>query len=639
MQIKETKLITETRKGTRLLNPVTMEIEPTRITFAKSPFALKDEIKAMEGSKWHGFDDPPRKVWSIKNSQRNRFQLEWLEGGNPYEWFEQEVRQHEYPPLPKPPMAHQRMLADTLLTYHYHIWAAEMGVGKTLAAIMAITLAGGEWWWVGPLKTRETIALEFEKWGGPAVRFFSYEEFTRFMDEWKPGDPLPLGLVCDEASRLKNTNSQRARAVQKCADLIRETHGFDGYVLLMSGTPAPKTPVDWWSLCEIAYPGFLREGSPKAFEQRLAFFKTVVLEDGSFPKRSGWKDDENKCEVCGEHRENGAHELDGLTDPAEFHPFEPSVNEVALLFERLHGLVTVVHKKDCLDLPDKRYRVIECKPSQSTLRVAKALVDCSENAAVGAALLRELSDGFQYREVVDGEQACSHCGTTGKIKEWFGEDDKTYRAIDMLREELVETLEEREVDCPRCNGSGQMPRRKRITREVPCPKEDALVDLLEECEEVGRIVIFAGFQGSVDRVARVCRQQGWGVVRCDGRGWQVTDRHGEVTVTDSPLRYWSDMDNKRVAFVAHPESGGLGLTLIEARMGVFWSNSFKPDSRTQAEDRLHRPGMDMNVGCEIVDLLHLPSDQKVLDVVRENRRIELLTMGELSAAFQNVEAA
>ena len=55
----------------------------------------------------------------------------------------------------------------------------------------------------------------------------------------------------------------------------------------------------------------------------------------------------------------------------------------------------------------------------------------------------------------------------------------------------------------------------RVTREVPCPKEAALKMLLDENEETGRIVVFAGFTGSVDRVVNLCLKEKWDVVRCD----------------------------------------------------------------------------------------------------------------------------
>jgi hypothetical protein len=73
----------------------------------------------------------------------------------------------------------------------------------------------------------------------------------------------------------------------------------------------------------------------------------------------------------------------------------------------------------------------------------------------------------------------------------------------------------------------------------------------------------------------------------------------------------------------------MSLTLTESRMAVYWSNSFKPEYRTQSEDRIHRIGMDVNKGCVIVDLLHLPTDQRVIDVIRENRKLELMTLGEV----------
>jgi hypothetical protein len=66
-------------------------------------------------------------------------------------------------------------------------------------------------------------------------------------------------------------------------------------------------------------------------------------------------------------------------------------------------------------------------------------------------------------------------------------------------------------------------------------------------------------------------------------------------------------------------------------MAVFYSNDFNPESRSQAEDRIHRMGMDENRGCKIVDIYHLPSDTRVREILRDNRKLELMTMGEFSA--------
>lgn len=664
-QVADITLQTQTSRGTLLAHKARIRVTPTRIFFEKSPFALKDEIKAMMGAKWHGYDrENPLKQWSIDNCQRNWFQLKYLMGENPYAWFEQELTQHEYPlfEIPDPtnhgeliqvaPRAHQRLMADTGLTYHYQIWGAEMGTGKTLSAILVMMLSGvKEWLWVGPLKSMENIRLEFEKWNFPFdeinVRFTTYERLVTYMSNLKPNDPIPQGLICDESSRLKTYSTQRSKATQELADKIRARYGMKGYVILMSGTPSPKSPLDWWKQCEIAWPGFLKEGSDKALQKRLAFMVDVEFDDGIYQKRKGWRDDENKCEVCGEFEEIGDHrppDMNGaeFVGGSEWHPFKKSFNEVAFMYERLEGLVTILHKKDCLDLPDKVYEEDICKPNASTMRAAKALMQSAPNAITGMTWLRELSDGFMYKDVDDGETTCTVCknapeGLEGQVKEWYDPEDPemTFSDTDFLDPDYVDKLKTRYVACPRCAGTQRMTKYKRTIREVPCPKEAALEVRLEQCEEQGRIVIFAGFQGSLDRIQNICHKNGWAVVRCDGRGWKVTDSDNNLIKTDSPLLFWKDFSNQRVAFIAHPQSGGLSLNLTESRMAVFWSNDFNPESRSQAEDRIHRMGMDENRGCKIVDLFHLPTDRHVRDVLRENRKLELMTMGE----FQQLENA
>jgi hypothetical protein len=650
--IVECKLTSRTSSGKLLRSAATLEYKAGRIWFLKSPFALKDEIKAMKNSRWHGRDDDDdgRKIWSIEDCPRNRFQLGFLMGENVYEWFDRELIRHEYSATlngePTSMMPHQCDMSDSGLTYHYQLWAAEMGTGKTLSAQKVIEKSGVlYWWWVGPKSSLPNIRREFAKWGfdfsGPVrIEFITYEELTRRIDEWQPGNELPQGVIFDESSRLKGDTSQRSQAALRLADWIREKYGFEGYVIEMSGTPSPKSPLDWWSQCEIAWPGFLREGSKKALEQRCGFVVMQQFDAGMFPKRIGWKDDERKCKHCGATEAEGPHELDGIIDPDDYHKFQPSVNEVAYMYERLKGLVVIKHKKDCLNLPDKRYRKIICKPNPSVLRVAQAIAETAPNTITGLTLLRELSDGFQYRDVQDGEVPCPFCPNSGgEIEEWFdandGEDGATYSDISFLDPEFAAKLQRRMATCPRCGGDKTVPKIIRITKEIACPKEKALKMLLDECEENGRIVVFAGFTGSVDRVTNICHKDGWSVLRVDGRGFEVTDREGNVITNDGEeaLAFWADRDNQRVAFSSHPESGGMSLTLVEARMAVYWSNSFKPEYRAQSEDRIHRKGMDENLGCDIVDLIHLPTDERVLEVIQANRKLELMTMGEFSDAL------
>lgn len=997
-QILETTLQTTTKGGLRLRFPTTLTVSPGRIEFTKSDFALKGEIKAMKGAKWMGYDPiEPKKVWTVENCQRNWFQLRYLMGQDVYAHFDQPVKEFDCRDFDLngesvKPRPHQMDLVNTGLTYHYQIWAATMGVGKTLSAICVMEMSGvGPWIWVGPLKSIENISREFDKWGmklkytcpttGRAlaedirnntseVYLTTHERFVEYQKQRLDNDPVPMGLICDESSRLKGPTSQRTVSVQKIADLVREKHGLNGYVILMSGTPSPKSPLDWWSQCltedtwvlteqgpkqikdlqhpttvrvqnqyvktdgfhctgqksvyklstaegysvegtsdhrfkivdgdwcemgdlkkgdkielantepanwagcgsfgdgyllgftlgdggwyqqpykdtnylyaritvygekqhlcpllvsflpdnyeptgddpkklhhdylnqlsrqygfnpekvipsnfeesvssdclrgficalfdtdgsvdynrlrvtfsqnnkervlvvqrmlsyfgiysklqtkkvknseidgreihrssefdyilhitgddavtfsqvigfkhqrkaeilreriekrhkfksqtfatvetveyvgekdvydievphlncfaangllahncEIAWPGFLKEGSPKALEQRLAFMVEQELPDATIKKRIGWKDDSNKCDICGHFADSPIHSNDPDVRTDSSHKFEPSVNEVAYMYERLKGLVTIKHKRDVLTLPDRIYEIDRCEVTSSTKRAAKMLVEAAPNTMTGITWLRELSDGFLYKEVKDGETKCDLCNKfePGKVKKWIrpNKPDTIIHSIEMYDD--VSEFEEIMVECPKCHGTCRMPKIKRVSQEVPCPKEAKLKNRLAQCEESGRIIIFAGFQGSVDRVANICRKDGWTVVRCDGRGWQVIDSKGKLVKTDKPLSYWADTENyEKVAFVGHPKSGGLSLNLLESSMIVYWSSDFDPEARKQSMDRNYRLGQD-NI-CIVVDIVHLPTDERILSILEDNHKLESLTLGEI----------
>jgi hypothetical protein len=250
--------------------------------------------------------------------------------------------------------------------------------------------------------------------------------------------------------------------------------------------------------------------------------------------------------------------------------------------------------------------------------------------------MRELSDGFQYKEKVDGKKPCTHCDGEKTVGQWFHATDPDYDFSpgDLSDPDMVAKLEKRDVHCPQCRGTGDMDRKVRTSIQVKCPKEDALISLLGECEESERIVVFAGFQASVERCLEICKREGWHAIKCDGTEFTVYQPDGTPVDVANPLDFWGSHDGK-VAFVGNPQSAGYGITLTQSHMIVFWSNSFLTEVRTQAEDRIHRPGMDLNKGAMIVDLVHLPTDQKVIDLLKDNRRIELMTMGEFKKEFSD----
>lgn len=603
-----------TKKGTRVLKKVNVEYVDGRIEFLNLPFSMKDEVKAcMRGAKWHGHIDG-RKIWSVDDCYRNRFQLELLSGGNPYANWERPRIEHEYQ---RPLMMHQTWMSDFFLTYHYGILAADMGTGKSLSMIEGMERSGHtDWWFVAPKSGLRAVELEFEKWSlNFQPTLMTYEKHRRIVQEWEPGTPVPQGVIYDEFSRCKSARAQRSQAAQDMADKIRAAWGWDGYVIGASGSPAPKSPVDWWMLAEIVAPGFLREADPKKFEWRLRIFeKKDLKEQGIFHVPAAWRDDEKKCDRCGGYED----EHDMLSGD---HPWEPSKNEVAYLSKRLEGLIMVLRKEDCLDLPGVTHREIILQPNPTIKRAARALANSATSTIQALTWLRTLSDGFQYEiEETDELVKCKVCKGSGEYKDWEPDGDIDNPEVDWKRTTSI---------CEHCGGEGHVPKSMRTAHYFKGPKEQALMDLLDECDEHGRIVIYAGFVASIELCTQICQRLGWNVVRVYGQGWTVFSSDGEV-IKEDPLKYWMNAEGK-VAFVGHPESGGMGLSLTEAFMEVFYSNDFKPENRIQAKNRCDRPGQTRVVN--IVDLLHLGTDRKVLDVLEANHRLEQMTMGEIDEAL------
>lgn len=570
------------------------------------------EIKAMEGARWHGFEEPPRKIWSIADSERNAFQLAYLRGQNPYAPFDSEIISREYG---RPLYVHQGDFSDFMLARHYCIIAGEMGLGKTLSAIEVMEHSGfDDWWYAAPKSGLREVERQFRFWEAKIIpQMFTYERLTKTMKEWPKGKKAPRGLFLDESARVKNPTAQRSQAAMTLATGIRNDWGDDGFVVLMSGAPAPKSPADWWHQCEIACPGYIKEGSQMKFKKRLAVIvERASITGGVYPHLESWLDDESKCSVCGLYQDNEIH-LDRKSLSAtelndEYHRFEPSINEVAYLYKRMKGLVMVKFKKDCLDLPEKRYHIVELKPSQPIINLAKTIISTSSTVIAGITLLRELSDGFQYQNIEDGVGVCSVCNGEGWI-------------VDPLDETEV-----KRIDCDGCGGSGTKKKYKRIAKQLKCPKEDALIDLLDEHLEVGRMVIYAGFTGSVDRCVDICQKCGWETIRVDGRGW-VTSMEGD------PLDIFQDELDKhpRVAFIGQPGAAGMGLTLTASPTIVYYSNDFNFEHRIQSEDRIHRIGMDLNRGATIIDLIHLETDRLILANLQKKRNLQALTLGDLSS--------
>lgn len=631
----------------------TVENDQQRINLKfKYSEVLIDEIRSMAGAKWN----PTLKSWSFLDTGRNNFQLDFLLGKNPYQRYDQPLIT-DWSPNRECLYNHQSHMARHVLTYHDVILAAEMGTGKTLSLIEVLeALERRDVLWIGPRPALEAVELEFRKWAAKITPvFITYDKLKSTVENWPSGQKAPSVVVMDESSRVKSPTAQRSDAAFHLAESVRKDWGDQGYVVEMTGSPAPKSPVDWWMQCEIARPGFLKEGTAEKFRRKLGLIvDKVALTGGTYPSLLTWLDDEKKCGQCGQYADHANHNLKEALfseTTADFHTWQPSVNEIDRLYRRMKGLVLVYFKKDCLDLPDKRYRIIECPPTQDTLNAAKLIAAGSSSTILGLTRLRELSDGFQYTEEITGYVPCPRCEGKGVFPEpcftgaGFDDDDEAVRIWES--EEIPEDEKQRllmargvgfeaiESSCSQCEGACEIPTTARQTTQVPCPKETKLIDIFDTHDDDGRLVVYGGFTGTLDRISSIASKLKWEWIRVDGRGWHSSwgaKRPREM------LEAFQDSKRKRgkLVFIGHPGSAGMGLTLTESCEIVYYSNDFNAESRIQSEDRIHRPGMDKNKGALITDLVHLPTDLKVIENLKLKRRLQDLSLGQFADALRNM---
>ena len=430
---------------------------------------------------------------------------------------------------------HRNFVADSVVVHN---------CGKTLTAIEIMERMVKEYgwlpecpdkiWFVGPKSALESVELDMVKWSTDVrPRMMTYE---RFMLDYEKL-PTPQVIFFDESTSLKNPNSLRARAAQEVTDNIRAEFGTDGMVIALSGSPTAKRPSDIWSQAEITWPGFLREGSIKAFEERYAnVVEKQDLDGNRFRVIESWNE----------------HEVDKL--PA-----------------RLKGLMTVYRKSEILNLPERHFVTRHHEPSARIKRIAKQLVEMAPNAITALTWCRALSSGFQYKEDEASE-----------------------------------------------NGDRPMV-------ETKCPKDDTLREILDEEESRGRMICFASFQGSIDRVRRICLERGWDVITIDGRGWNCYSSDGS-RLKDDALTFWAN-NPKRTVVVGNPASCRFGLTLVEAKTIVYFDQNFSAEHRLQSMDRNYRIGQDSEV--RVIDLLHLPIDELILETLQNNQKMEHLSLGIL----------
>lgn len=223
---------------------------------------------------------------------------------------------------------------------------------------------------------------------------------------------------------------------------------------------------------------------------------------------------------------------------------------------------TILTKADCLDLPPKVYKRIDVQLSKTQQDLYNQMRDQAMLELDG----HEVEVTNVITQIVKLHQiAC------GQLKL----DEKTYHSIENNR--------------------------------LP-----ALMELLEDYP--GKVIIWANYRQTLEDVVEALREK-YGDETVGPYYGGVPDKERAETIK----RFQDPNDSLRF-FVSNPQSGGYGLTLTEANLVVYYSNSYNLEHRLQSEDRAHRIGQDDKV--TYVDLVSPDTvDIKILDALRKKKNL------------------
>jgi len=360
-------------------------------------------------------------------------------------------------------------------------------------------------------------------------------------------------LVIDESSRMKNHKSKTTKLLLN----MRHTPKFK---IIMSGTPAPNSPTEYWAQMDFLQPGVL-ESSFNKF--RNTYFhlgrgnQQIFANGKANPEFISQMLKQRKLTVP--EANLLLHGIITKSTAAKIFSvgarYEITKDSLAAMMAKINPLVFWAKKEDCLDLPDEidEVRQVDLGPVQARhyrqmkndlITEIQGKMITAQAALTKAMKLREITSGFAFTQA--GE------------------------AMDL----------------------GECPKMKEL---------EAVLD-----ESGGRqVIIWAVFRWDIGQIVRFLEAR-------YGQGCAVTLYSG----THDPQAAIGAFKVGMARFlVANPASGGHGLTFTNCSLQVFFSMDYSWERYVQAKARIHRAGQVNK--CTYVHLLAKDTiDEEIYRVLR-----------------------
>lgn len=348
----------------------------------------------------------------------------------------------------------QRKFAEHILYLKRIIGAIEMRAGKTLGVFAAIdTIQPKRYFWFASKSALRALHVQLNKWQPlrtPDI-IDTYASMSKHPNLVGKGTVV----VFDESMALKNITSKRTQEAIRIASEAE-------YVILLTGTPTPKNFLDWYSQCEVAQPGLVKEKNKYKFQERY-----------------------------------------GIVDPLYFTVEEWIQEEIDKFPARVGKLIHTYYRKDLERNYDVEFIRVDVPHTDKT--VSDKAIEVTINGSVLQVLnqLRQLSDGFLYKSKVSVCHCVPRCCEN---RDLCFDEEPPFCASCMHKFYLK---------CSKCDGAGLCE-----TKYSELYNSDKLVTLKYMLKQIKRprVVIYVAFIASINRVAQAVEMWGWDVIQIDGRG-------------------------------------------------------------------------------------------------------------------------
>jgi len=363
-------------------------------------------------------------------------------------------------------------------------------------------------------------------------------------------------VIIDESTRIKNgrkrietSKRKGAKRTNDILDLFENTKNK----CILTGTPTPNSPFDLWSQFEFLQKNFFgidyfpfthRHGILIQKRSREGRKFSTVLDQKTFNIAKNKLDKMEKLssldlEVLSDETGIKVKDLILIRGMDRYRAYK----NLQELREQIEPVTVFIKKEDCLDLPEKVYEKLYCNLSK-------------EQKTIYESLKKEMMAEYMGEEITLTNKVVMYLRLQMVSGGLF-----PFSKTDMKLDEDGEPFFESSFKYKYIENNSKI---------------DVLMEDLEEVSEETSIIVWAKFRGEIELICDKLLEKGYSAEKYYGGS--------------SPEVITRFKSKETRVLVASALKGGEGLNLQICTLQYFYSNSFKADSRLQAEDRSHRIG-------------------------------------------------